>query len=194
MLANGALALENGLSPLPQSITTATTFPLVYWKTAAFAEVVSLGYAPDTDGIDRPQAWHSSYERADGAWHARRNSGGGGWGGALGPPGSMYEPYGRSIWWGGHSQNTDATDGRPAYVVTGWHTPEVAQISLVQESGSVIGEANGHYGAWVIGTERHDPWTIEAHDGSGQLIGSIDGRLPSWSSRPGVEPMPTFEG
>ena len=78
------------------------------------------------------------------------------------PSGSMYEPDGRRIWWGGRSQNTDATDGRPAHVVTGWHTPEVAHISLVQESGTVICEANGHYGAWVIGTERHDPWTIEA--------------------------------
>jgi hypothetical protein len=92
----------------------------------------------------------------------------------------MYEADGRRIWWGGRSQNTDATDGRPAHVVTGWHTPEVAHISLVQESGTVICEANGHYGAWVIGTERHDPWTIEARDGSGQLVGSIGGRLPSW--------------
>jgi hypothetical protein len=178
MLANGAFALDNGLSPLPHSITIATTFPLAYWKTAAFAEVMSLGYAPDTDGIDRPKAWDTRYERADGAWHARSNMSGGDWRGALGPPGSMFEPDGCSIWWGGHSKDTDATEGRPAYVVTGWHTPNVAQISLVQESGTVMCEANGHYGAWVIGTERQDPWTIEAHDGSGQLIGSIEGPRP----------------
>ena len=178
MRANGALALENGLGPLPHSITPATTFPLAYWKTARFGEVVSLGYVPDADGIDRPQAWQESYERVDGDWHAQGSSGGGGWHGALGPPGSMYGPDGRSIWWGTRRDDTDAAGGRPAHVVTGWHTPEVVQICLVQESGTEICDADGHYGAWVIGTERHDPWTIEARDSSSQLVGSIEGPRP----------------
>ena len=179
MRTNGANALENGLGPLPQSITPATTFPLAHWKTATFAQVMSLGYAPDADGIECPQTWHHSYERVDGDWRALRGSGGGGWYGALGPPGSMHAPDGRSIWWGMRSDDADAPEGRPKHVVAGWHTPEVAQIRLVQVGGTEICEANGHYGAWIIGTERHDPWTIEARDGSGQLVDSIEGpRLP----------------
>jgi hypothetical protein len=59
-----------------------------------------------------------------------------------------------------------------------WHTPEVAYISLVQESGTERGEADGHYGAWIIGSERDGPWTVEAYDGSGHLVGSVDGPRP----------------
>jgi hypothetical protein len=171
-------ALEHGLSPLLREITPAATFPLAYWRSANFAEVVSLGYVTDHDDIDRPRSWTTSYERVDGEWCALGGSGSGGWGGLLGPPGSTYEPSDKFIWLGMHATNSEATDGRPAVVVMGWHTPEVAYICLVQESNSERRAADGHYGAWIIGSEREEPWTVEAYDGSGHLLGSIEGPRP----------------
>ena len=182
MTNNGARALEHGLGPLPDVILPATTFPLAYWKSATFAAVVSLCYAPDlNDGINYPQSWHTRYERVDGEWcsfgGADGTGGPNGWRGAVGPPGSIPAPEGKCIWLGMHS-TTSQTEGHPAHIVAGWHTSEVAHVSLAQKSGTEQCEAKGHYGAWIIGTERDEPWTVEAYDSSGQLLGSIDGPRP----------------
>jgi hypothetical protein len=178
MHENDIRALGYGLSPVPHEITPATTFPLAYWKTAKFAEVVSLGYVSDHDDIDRPTSWTTSYEETNGEWRARGGAGSGRWGGGQGPPGSVIEPPNKVIRVGMHQRNSGATDGEPAVVVMGWHTPEVAFVSLVQGSGIERCEARGHYGAWIIGSERNEYWTIEAHDVAGQLLASEEGPRP----------------
>jgi hypothetical protein len=188
MQENDIRALMHGLSPIPPEITPATTFPLAYWKTAKFAEVVSLGYVADHEDIDRPTSWTTSYEEVDGEWRVRRGVGSGQWGGAQGPPGSVLESLDKVIRVGMHRSNSHPADGEPGVVVMGWSTPEVAFVSLVQGSGIERSEARGHYGAWIIGSQRNEYWTVEAYDVAGHLLASEEG------PRPREAPVEVIEG
>jgi hypothetical protein len=182
MKISGARALEDGLSTLPDNLVPPMAIPLAYWKTPSFGAVVFLTVTTrDSNSKDSVGHYYGSYRRIDNDWIATRSFvGRDGWGGSAGPPGATDGLDGQAIDTGGWASFGDDERGQDqaAFVVWGWHTPEVAQICLVQESGRETCEANGHYGAWIIGTVRPDPWIIEARDGSGRVVGSKEGPRP----------------
>lgn len=94
----------------------------------------------------------------------------------FGPDGLSGSPDGfgrRKVILGGWSQFD--TSESPLDIVWGWRSPDVSQISLVQGDHRVLPQVIGHFGAWVIGIEHAEPWSVEARDSSGELMGSEDG-------------------
>jgi len=173
MAANGALALDHGLPALPEEFNRSTVLPLACWQTPSFALVIFLGYmSPDSETGLHPEVWQCEYERVDDEWRRSSNfSGSAGWFGAEGPPGTSDGMEGNAVMAGGWLKNPMASD-RVEVVVWGWQAPDVDQVSLVQGDERAIREERGHYGTWVIGSERGDPWKVEAHGRSGKLLGS----------------------
>jgi hypothetical protein len=57
----------------------------------------------------------------------------------------------------------------------------VKDISVIQSGLKLTAPANGHWGAWIICLDEWAPYTIEASDEDGAVIGQIQGphRLPS---------------
>ena len=169
----GVHALDYGLPELPEKLAAGTFIPVAYWKSANHASVMFLSHSPSTMGSEL-QIWHGNYGRIDGEWIGDpRMSGAPCW---FGPGGLSGSPDGfgrRKVILGGWS-NSDTAEGPPA-IVWGWQSPDVSQVSLVQGDHRVLPQVIGHFGAWVIGIEQAEPWTVEARDSSGELMGSEDG-------------------
>ena len=75
----------------------------------------------------------------------------------------------------------DPEQDSPALILTGWHSMDVrcndaSSNPAVRNRSS----ANGHLGAWVVGSDSSEPWRIEARDDRGRLIKTID--KDSWMS------------
>jgi len=176
MKVSGARALEHGLPALPEELTTPTVIPLAYWKTPSSGAVLFLSLStPESDSESPVGHWHGTYERIDESWNLRGFTGAAHWGGPAGPPGATDGLQGKAIRKGGWVTTWDPDTGEDPHVslVWGWHSPEVAQIWLVQGDRREICPS-GHYGAWIIGLDSNDPWRIEAHDHSGRRLEFVD--------------------
>ena len=179
MSASGARALEHGLPALPEKLLPPMVIPLAYWKSPSLGAVFFLSLESD---FESPIGhWHGGYERIDEGWNPQGFTGAAGWGGSAGPPGATDGLQGEAIRKGGWVRTWDSELGEGPHVslVWGWHSPEVAQILLVQDGRREIC-ASGHYGAWIVGIESTDPWRIEAHARSGRHLGFVD--MDSWGT------------
>jgi hypothetical protein len=180
MQSSGALALEQGPAPLPARLSQAMAYPLATWQTPSFGAVLFLAHLREPDGSFHPNIWNGTYERSARDWTARQGwHGSGRWGGADESPGSADRLGGWAVSRGGWS-GYGPEPGLPAVTVWGWYSAGVAQIWLVQEGGTERGAATGHFGGWIIGSQRNEPYRVEAHDEAGNLVGFIDG--PDWVS------------
>jgi hypothetical protein len=176
MTVSGARALDHGLPALPEELTPPAAVPLAYWMTPTFGAVVFLTLSTPGSDSDSPiGCWHGTYERIDEGWSARGFTGTTHWGGPAGPPGAADGLDGEAIRKGGWAATWDPESAEDPHVslVWGWHSPEVAQIVLVQ-GGATRNLTSGHYGAWIIGIESKHPWRIEAHGHSGGHLGFVD--------------------
>lgn len=175
----GALALSRGLPDLPGEWGHPMVVPTAFWKTDSFGVVLLLDYGKDGDDDFELGQFLATYENGADGWRLRGWSAARIWHG-IGPQVRSERFGGHWIRWGGSTTDSDPDDGYPALVVYGWSSPDATDIVLVQ--GETTQRcAVGHFGAWIIGSERHDPWTIEGHDGSGQLMSSITSSFPFWS-------------
>jgi hypothetical protein len=175
MVENGIRTLEHGLQDLPEEITTSMTIPLAYWKSEAFGSVMFLGYESEPEGKSNLVTWYAGYVRGPKGWtrhlpwYGTRM-----WFGAEGPPGSADGLEGKAIRRAFSSSGGEPSESAPALVVGGWHSGEVATITLVQGEESTGQFATGHFGAWVVHSENPEAWKVEARDRLGRLIGAVD--------------------
>jgi hypothetical protein len=180
MDAYGALALQNGLVALPADFDETATYPLALWKSDHFGAVTSLAWTQNDQDDAVPVIWNAHYVRDGETWERR--------GQRIGAPlvgdgisleaGIQAQLDGRAITassWMETGQDGSERDS-PALIVRGWHSPLVTEMTLVQASSSYSFSANGHRGAWVVGSELVEPWYIEARDARGELVDSTDKR------------------
>ena len=173
MASSGARVLDNGLEALPAHFDETLGYPLAFWKSQHHGAVVFLTFGPQSETVKSPHIWHMNYERVNETWEQPHP------GSAVGQEllgdGPTVESKIESILGGRPLVTTStATADSPAVILTGWHSMKVRAMTFVQPSGSQPFTANGHYGAWVIGSDSAEPWRIEARDDMGHLIGSID--------------------
>jgi hypothetical protein len=173
----GAHALEHGLPELPQTLAPGASVPVAYWKSESRASVMFLSHRPHSTMQTELTVWHANYDRIDDEWIGDpRMAGVPCWFGSDGPSGSPDGFGGKAVILGGW-RGSDTADGRPG-VVWGWQSPDVSQVLLVQGDHRVMPQVIGHFGAWMIGMEHAEPWTVEARDSSGDLMGSAQGPRP----------------
>jgi hypothetical protein len=167
MQAKGTRVLTEGLSTFPAELTPSTTTPLAYWKTEIFGFVVFLAGSPNVEQHPAPTLWTGHYQLRNGEWIPD-----GPWiGSGEGIPGLPDEMEDKTVRWAGRQTNGPDDEG-PALVVWGWCSNKIARLSLVQNQDSVSIPV-GHLGSWVVGSERRDPWRVEASDDAGNTLGFI---------------------
>ncbi len=172
MEARGARVLTEGLSSFPAEFTPSTTTPLAYWKNESFGIVTFLAGPPSVQSHLKPTIWTGKYDRKNDEWTPKLPWYAGPGQGIQRPPGQPDDTDGSAVTLSGRSDGTPE-EGGPALIVWGWCSTKVVQLSLRQSHDSVIIPI-GHLGSWVIGSQSKDPWTIEARDGSGNRLGSVD--------------------
>jgi hypothetical protein len=171
MASSGARALENGLDALPAHFDETVGYPLAFWKSQHHGAVVFLTFGPQFETVKSPHIWHMNYQRV----HETLEQPGSALGQERLGDGPTVEAKIESILGGRSLVTTSTTTGdSPAVILTGWHSMKVRAMTFIQSGGSQPLAANGHYGAWVIGSDSAEPWQIEARDDMGRLSGSID--------------------
>jgi hypothetical protein len=177
MAKMGAHALDHGLPELPQALAPGASVPVAYWKSAFCAFVMFLSRRPNSAMHTDLEVWHADYERINDEWSGDpRITGAPCWFGPDGPSGSPHVFEGSEVILGGW-RASDTAEGRLG-VVWGWQSPDVSQISLVQGDHRVTPQVIGHFGAWLIGSDHTEPWTVEARNSSGDLMGSAQSPRP----------------
>jgi hypothetical protein len=167
MQAKGGRVLTEGLSAFPAEFTPSTTTPLAYWKTESFGFVVFLAGSPNVEKHPDLSLWTVQYHLSNGEWIPHGPTGG-----RLGLPDETEDKAVRwAIRWAGRVTSGPEDEG-PALIVWGWCSNRVARLSLIQNEES-ISIPVGHLGSWVVGSERGDPWRVEASDGAGNTLGFI---------------------
>ena len=145
--------------------------------------MIFLAYQSESEGGFTPMTLHATYNRGSGVWVQRLPwYGSFAWYGPKGPPGSTDGLDGKAISKAFTAGHKGSESGEPALVVGGWHSAEVATISLVQDDEYTGQRATGHYGAWIIGSESDEPWKVEARDRRGRLVGVVSSSPWSRSS------------
>lgn len=176
MQQKGLAVLQEGLPPLPKELKHSDVVPVSFWTTGLGGAVHFIFFSEDSEGAVHPAEVTFQYGRNEDGWHpiktplfwnANRT-------GAIGDPHFMrYIPD--TVIEGSSEYLTDEpVPGRLAIVMSGYHAPEVAEIWLVQGGRIDKRPASGHFGSWTICSELFAPLLVEAHDGAGRLLGSID--------------------
>lgn len=182
MAVNGLKVLAEGLPEVPSPLTTSSAIPIAYWKNSRFGAVLFLHYSKHDDGPATPAVARGVFRREGENWDPLRWWSGSGWSNdPMADPGSLADLDGQAIYDSGGSFTDQPHEGRPAIVVSGRHSPDVKDVAVIQSGMKVSAPANGHWGAWIICLDEWAPYTIEASDENGAVIGQIQGphRLPS---------------
>jgi hypothetical protein len=176
MAAVAARVLDEGLPALPGEVTASVAVPLACWKSGSLGAVLLLTRERDPRPGSELMLWQTSFTREVDRWVPRHPwPGSPGWNGPEGPR-DVSDPSG-TIRLIAHGFEPDG-GARPAIVAWGWHSPEVAEICLVQDG--VVTErlpAKGHHGAWIIGSASPARWRVEGRDRLGTTVGSAE---PHW--------------
>ena len=155
---------------------------MAFWKSQRHGVVILLTFGSQFDTVKSPQILHINYERVNANWAPRGSP----LGEQLLGDGPTVEAKiksildGRAIATRFRMIDEDPEQDSPALILTGWHSMDVDAMTLIQPSGSQPFIANGHLGAWVVGSDSSEPWRIEARDDRGRLIKTID--KDSWMS------------
>jgi len=171
--AVGRGVLESGLPPLPQDLSLVSVIPLAFGTTPTKGLVLFCIHYEEADGSVRSQIWNASFERVGGTWESHGPMSGMEW--SRDPsisPQLEQDLGGRSIIWGGKRRDGEGV------IFWGWHSVAVTEIALVQDQQVQTKPADGHFGAWVAGSDEPEPFKIEARDAMGQIVGTIDSSNP----------------
>jgi len=182
MAVNGLKVLAEGLPEVPNPLNTSSAIPIAYWRNSHFGAVLFLQYSKHDDGPATPAVTRGVFRREGENWKPLKHWAGSGWShDPITNPGSITELGGRAICDSGGSFTDQPNSEVPAIVISGRHSPDVKDISVIQSGLKLTAPANGHWGAWIICLDEWAPYTIEASDEDGAVIGQIQGphQLPS---------------
>ena len=180
MAQNGLTVLDAGLPALPQKWSYSAPVPLAYWKSSACATVLFFFfYFQNEKGVIQPSETPFCYTRNDTTWQIIKESHGFSaiTDDPISSPNSLAYDEHFAIKWSGSSLDSDSQPRNPAIVIFGRHAPDVAEIRVLQGGSSRIAPATGHFGAWIICSERFESFRIEALDISGRVIAYLDDSL-----------------
>jgi hypothetical protein len=171
--AMGRDLLERGLPPLPRDLASVFALPIAFGTTPTRGLVLFWIHDEEADGSARSQIFNASYERVGGSWQTCGVMSGTewSWDPSRSPQGEQ-DLGGRSIIWGGKHQDGDGI------IFWGWHSEGVTEIALVRDQLVQAKAADGHFGAWVVGSDEPEPFKIEARDVTGHVVGNIDSAKP----------------
>ena len=177
MWRQGLIVLDEGLPPSPEAMTHSDAVPVSYWTTNMCGAVQFVFFIErDGDGF-RPADITLEYDRDGDAWYPVRMPlfFGGGYEGDIGSANFMRHQSNQAIEISHTRYQDEAEPGTLAIVMSGRHSPDVEEIWLVQGDRPEKRPASGHFGSWTICTETFAPLRVEAHDGTGLLLGSVEG-------------------
>jgi len=159
----GPRVLDEGLPELPDVLTHTMWLPMAYWASTTCAAVLFLHYSKDTEDEFSPGVMFPVFVRDGISWRlASRWISGTGWGhDPITSPDSRGLGR-RSIVIGGGLSNEHPEPGEPAVIRHGRVSPEVTEISFVQGGETQRRPIDSHFGAWVVCTEKWEPFTIQA--------------------------------
>ena len=176
MAQNGLTVLDAGLPALPQEWSYSVPVPLAYWKSSVCATVLFFFYFQNEEGVIQPSEISFRYARDDTAWQIIRASHG--WAAITNDPISSPESLEYhehfAIKWHASQLDSGSKPSHPAIVAFGRHAPDVAEIRVLQGDSSQSAPAIGHFGAWIVCSERFEPFRIEALDISGRMVAYLD--------------------
>ncbi len=187
LVSDGIEILDHGLPKLPKALDDSKSVPVAYWKGEVLGTVLFLYYRRGQDGSPHPCGFSGTYVRGEEGWQAReRWSPNDGTGIDFDPiASSQFEDHGdAAIHSTGSRHQTDPAPDEPAILISGRHSPEVAEIRFVQGDVVRTSPANGHFGFWTICTDAFEPFRIEGYDNDGALIGFIDEPLTRYMPAP----------
>jgi hypothetical protein len=182
MAVNGLQVLVEGLREMPTPLTASSVVPLDYWKSSHFGTVLFLRYSLPHNEPATPAVTRGVFRREGENWKPLKHWAGSGWShDSISNPGSITDLGGRAIYDSGGSFIDQPSSEAPAIVIAGRHSPDVKEISVIKSGLRITVPANGHFGAWIVCLDEWVPYTIEASDENGAVIGLIPGphRLPS---------------
>jgi hypothetical protein len=158
----GLAVLQEGLSPLSEEPKHTDMVPVSYWTTGLSGAVQFLFFAEDSEKAFCPADVTFQKSRNEDGWYpietphfcnANRTD-------AIGDPNFMrLQPHKAMEASCSHLED-QPEPGRLAIVMSGFHTPEVAEIWLVQGGGIDKRPSSGHFGAWTICTELFAPLRV----------------------------------
>ena len=176
MRLDGVAVLEQGLTDLPSPLDRAYAMPLWFWINETCGSVQYLFHFTDEKGVDRPADVTFEYVRAAAGWAPTEC--GSMWNGdrtdVIGSPTFMRRCPQLDIEASSSSTDHDAAPGCPAIVVSGFHSPAVTTIRLIQNDFTQERDASGHFGGWTVCTARYRPLRVEAVSAEGTVLGHID--------------------
>ena len=174
----GVRVLGEGLPELPDVLTHAMTIPVAYWTSTTCAAVLFLGYSQDPETGDfQPEGFFPTFFLDGTTWQPHDYLYGYGWShDFIATSESLRDLDGRAIVTAGRSVSNHPQAGKPAFVISGRVSPEVVEISLLQGGTVVRRPISNHFGAWVVCSENRGPYSIQVHDQTGAVVGSIDGQ------------------
>jgi len=168
--------LDVGLRSLPPVLTFSMTLPLAYWKGTSCSVVLFLRYTVLSDGTFQPGVSFLSYHREGGSWIPNQYGGGAGWpSDPIASPDSLSDLAGRHVVVCGGTVTDDPKPNYPAIIAAGRVSPEVAEISFVQGKRIQRRPVDSHFGAWVVCSDKWEPYAVLAYDGAGRMIGEVGG-------------------
>ena len=182
MAVNGLKVLAEGLPEVPNPLNTSSAIPIAYWRNSHFWAVLFLQYSKHDDGPATPAVTRGVFRREGENWKPLKHWAGSGWShDPITNPSSIADLSGRAIYESGGSFTDQPSSEAPAIVISGRHSPDVKDISVIQSGLKLTAPAIGHSGAWIICLDGWASYTIEASDENGAVIGLIQGphRLPS---------------
>ncbi len=180
MAVNGLKVLVDGLPEMPTPLTASSVIPLAYWKGSHFGAVLFLRYSLLHDEPATPGVTRGVFRREGENWTPLKHWAGSGWSDPITIPGSITDFGGRAIYESGGSFTDQSSPEAPAIVISGRHSPDVKDISIIQSGLRFTVPANGHFGAWIVCLDEWAPYIVEASDEGGSVLGQLQGppRLP----------------
>jgi hypothetical protein len=173
----GIEALRDGLRAIPETLGPSVVIPIAFGSTPSRGLVVFWIRLKGSDGATNSQVWHQVYERVGEVWKALDGMAGIDWPHErVASPDSPHDLNGNALVWGG------SVTGDGLVMYWGWHSSDVVEIALVQEDHDVQRKpADGHFGAWVVGTELPGSFHVEARDSEGSTVGFVESGWPMGS-------------
>ncbi len=185
---SGVVALTQGLPEIPESLTHEMAIPMALWITTTSAVVLFLEYLRAPDGTFHPQAVMGTFFQSDAGWSPHKSWGGIFWShDPLKHPKGLQDLLGRDIvsCGGRFANNPEPT--APAIVMCGRISPQVLELSLLQDGeDDKRYTVHSHFGAWVICADKWRPFTLQALNRNGDIVGIVDGPPELPEHRPGA--------
>jgi hypothetical protein len=176
MRRQGLIVLEEGLPPAPEKLTHLDAVPVSYWSTDQNGAVQFIFFFESEESRVRPADTTLEFGRDSDGWYPVRSqlAWGGNYEDNIGSPDFMRHYGNEAIETSYSRTRSEPEPGTLAIIMSGRHAPNVEEIVLIQGARTEGRPASGHFGSWTICTETFAPLRVEAHDGAGRVLGSVE--------------------